>query len=68
MRVAVIGTGNIGRTLGGALARAGHEVVFGSRNPREDASRAPAGSPGAGTPAGPGVRDGDQRRGGGGGR
>ena len=66
MRVAVIGTGNIGRTLGGALARAGHEVVFGSRNPQEDASRRP-GPPGAGR-ARARRRDGDQRRGGGGGR
>jgi predicted dinucleotide-binding enzyme len=33
MRVAVIGTGNIGSTLGDALARAGHEVALGSRNP-----------------------------------
>jgi predicted dinucleotide-binding enzyme len=33
MRIAVIGTGNIGGTLGRALARAGHEVTMGSRNP-----------------------------------
>ncbi|WP_084724503.1 NAD(P)-binding domain-containing protein [Streptacidiphilus melanogenes] len=30
---AVIGTGNIGGTLGRAFARAGHAVVFGSRDP-----------------------------------
>jgi predicted dinucleotide-binding enzyme len=30
---AVIGTGKIGGTLGRAFARAGHEVIFGSRNP-----------------------------------
>ncbi|SEK20761.1 NADPH-dependent F420 reductase [Streptacidiphilus jiangxiensis] len=30
---AVIGTGNIGGTLGRAFARAGHSVVFGSRDP-----------------------------------
>jgi predicted dinucleotide-binding enzyme len=42
MRVAVIGTGNIGRTLGEALARAGHEVVFGSRDPQRDAAGAGA--------------------------
>ncbi|MGZ4666872.1 MAG: NADPH-dependent F420 reductase [Frankiaceae bacterium] len=51
MRVAVIGTGNIGRTLGGALARAGHEVVFGARNPQEDAA-------GAGAAGGETTRDG----------
>lgn len=33
MRVAVIGTGNIGSTIGAALARAGHDVVLGSRQP-----------------------------------
>ena len=33
MRVAVIGRGNIGGTLGAALSRAGHEVVYGVREP-----------------------------------
>lgn len=33
MRVAVIGTGPIGGTLGRAFARGGHQVVFGSRHP-----------------------------------
>jgi len=33
MEIAVIGTGFIGSTLGGALARAGHQVTFGSRHP-----------------------------------
>jgi 8-hydroxy-5-deazaflavin:NADPH oxidoreductase len=33
MRIAVIGTGNIGGTLGGKWRAAGHDVVFGSRNP-----------------------------------
>src|SRR5512135_3607864 len=47
MRVAVIGTGNIGRTLGGALARAGHEVVFGSRSPRKDVAAEAGGGLGA---------------------
>ena len=31
MRIAVIGKGNIGNTLGTAFERAGHEVVYGSR-------------------------------------
>lgn len=35
MRIAVIGTGNIGGTLGRAWARAGHEVTFGSRHPED---------------------------------
>lgn len=33
MRIAVIGTGNIGSTIGRSWAAAGHEVVFGSRHP-----------------------------------
>ena len=36
MNVAVIGTGFIGTTLGQALARAGHDVVYGSRHPEDD--------------------------------
>ncbi len=36
MRVAVIGTGNIGGTIGRAFARAGNDVVFGSRSPGND--------------------------------
>jgi 8-hydroxy-5-deazaflavin:NADPH oxidoreductase len=42
--IAVIGTGFIGRTLGNALARAGHAVTFGSRHPSDDdvAGSAPA--------------------------
>lgn len=33
MKIAVIGAGNIGRTLGGKWAAAGHEVVYGVRSP-----------------------------------
>ena len=33
MRIAVIGAGNIGRTLGDGWARAGHDVVYGVRTP-----------------------------------
>jgi 8-hydroxy-5-deazaflavin:NADPH oxidoreductase len=33
MRIAVIGTGIIGRTLAGRLAAAGEQVTFGARNP-----------------------------------
>ena len=36
MRIAVIGTGSIGGTLGRAFARAGHDVTFGSRSPGSD--------------------------------
>jgi predicted dinucleotide-binding enzyme len=33
VNIAVIGAGNIGRTLGGKWEAAGHEVVYGVRNP-----------------------------------
>ena len=33
MRIAVIGAGNIGRTLGGKWVTAGHQVVYGVRSP-----------------------------------
>ena len=33
MKIAVIGAGNIGRTLGGKWAAAGHDVVYGARSP-----------------------------------
>lgn len=42
MRIAVIGTGGIGLALGGLFARHGHEVVFGSRDPRASGARAQA--------------------------
>jgi 8-hydroxy-5-deazaflavin:NADPH oxidoreductase len=41
MQIAVIGTGNIGTTLGQAFARAGHEVTLGSRHPNGTASDGP---------------------------
>jgi predicted dinucleotide-binding enzyme len=33
MRIAIIGAGNVGGGLGQALAAAGHDVVFGVRDP-----------------------------------
>jgi NADPH-dependent F420 reductase len=33
MKIAVIGTGRVGGTLGSRWARQGHQVVFGTRNP-----------------------------------
>ena len=33
MRIAILGTGGVAQTLGAALVRAGHDVVFGSRDP-----------------------------------
>lgn len=40
MRIAVIGAGNVGGALGAGFVRAGHEVVFGVRDPDSDKSRA----------------------------
>lgn len=34
MRIGIIGTGNVGGTLGRSWAARGHEVIFGARNPR----------------------------------
>jgi len=40
MRIAIIGAGNVGGGLGAAFTQAGHEVVFGVRDPDSDKSRA----------------------------
>jgi len=40
MDIAVIGTGKIGRTLGEALAAAGHEIRYGSRTPEDSVREA----------------------------
>ncbi len=45
MKIAIIGAGNVGGTLGAAWAQnAGHEILFGVRNPkrRENAGAAAA--------------------------
>lgn len=42
MKITVIGTGKIGGTLGQKWRQAGHEVKYGSRNPRADG---PGGEP-----------------------
>jgi predicted dinucleotide-binding enzyme len=42
MRIAIIGTGNVGGTLGSRWRQAGHEVTFGGRAPRADG---PGGAP-----------------------
>jgi predicted dinucleotide-binding enzyme len=39
MRIAVFGTGTVGRALAGALAERGHEVTVGTRDPGETAAR-----------------------------
>ena len=40
MDVAVVGTGKIGRTLGDALAAAGHDIRYGSRTPEKSVHEA----------------------------
>jgi predicted dinucleotide-binding enzyme len=42
MRIAVVGAGNIGRTLGGKWTAAGHHVVYGVRHPGEPGTAAVA--------------------------
>ena len=39
MRIAVIGTGMVGRTLGDGLAKVGHDVVVGTRDPARTRAR-----------------------------
>jgi predicted dinucleotide-binding enzyme len=39
MRIAIIGAGNVGGGLGAGLTTAGHEVVFGVRDPASDKTR-----------------------------
>jgi predicted dinucleotide-binding enzyme len=40
MKIAVFGTGTVGRALAAAFTRLGHEVVLGTRDPGETAARA----------------------------
>ena len=47
MKIAVIGSGNIGGTLGAAWANAGHQVTFGARDPQSPKARAALGAAGA---------------------
>ena len=46
MKIAVLGTGKIGGTLGRAFARAGHDVTFGSRDAGGETRAAGDGEPG----------------------
>lgn len=40
MRIAVIGTGKVGGTLGTRWAQAGHQIIFGSRDPQAEETQA----------------------------
>lgn len=39
MRIAIIGTGSVGQTLGAAFRRLGHDVVTGTRDPEQTRTR-----------------------------
>lgn len=47
MKIAVLGTGQVGSTIGRKLADLGHDVAMGSRAPQSDRARAVARSTGA---------------------
>jgi NADPH-dependent F420 reductase len=53
MKIAIIGAGNVGSTLGRAWAKKGHEVYFGVRHPQDDKTRQTIQSIGAKAQAGP---------------
>jgi len=36
MTIGIIGSGNVGGTLGTRWARAGHDIIYGTRNPQAD--------------------------------
>jgi 8-hydroxy-5-deazaflavin:NADPH oxidoreductase len=46
MRIGVLGTGMVGQTLSGALARLGHEVVIGTRDVEAALARSEGSRPG----------------------
>lgn len=45
MRIGIIGAGNVGSALGHRLAAAGHDVVFGIRDPQRGADAVKEGLP-----------------------
>ncbi len=49
--IAIIGTGNVGSTLGKIWAEAGHRIIYGSRTPEEDRVRALVSETGRGATA-----------------
>src|SRR5258706_9912181 len=52
MKIGIIGSGNVGGTLGTRWAQAGHEVIFSSRNPRSKEMQELAAKAGASARAG----------------
>jgi predicted dinucleotide-binding enzyme len=53
MKIAIIGAGNVGGTLGKAWAKKGHDIFFGVRQPQDDKTRQLVQSIGAKAKAGP---------------
>ncbi len=51
MKIAIIGAGSVGTALGKSWSRAGHEIVFGVRDPRSSNARAASESAGNGARA-----------------
>jgi predicted dinucleotide-binding enzyme len=49
MKIAVLGTGTVGRTLSAALVKLGHEVTLGTRDPESTAARSVPGRTGGPT-------------------
>jgi 8-hydroxy-5-deazaflavin:NADPH oxidoreductase len=39
MKIAVLGAGNVGGTLGKAFASVGHDIFFGVHNPKEEKTK-----------------------------
>src|SRR4029453_12248580 len=52
MKIAIIGAGNVGSALGHGGASAGHEIVFGVRDPNDTKVKEGVGSAGGGGPGG----------------
>jgi 8-hydroxy-5-deazaflavin:NADPH oxidoreductase len=52
MHIGILGTGDVGRTLGAGFAQLGHEVKMGSRNPQQDKVKAWVSHTGQGVSAG----------------
>lgn len=39
MKIAIIGAGNVGTSLGSGWAKAGHQIIYGVRNPQDEKAR-----------------------------
>ena len=51
MKIAIIGAGNVGGSLGKAWAKAGHYIIFGVRNPGQGKTQPPLAEIGVGATA-----------------